>query len=69
MLRVQELTARAEQYDRWAERVMDPLLAPALRQRARQWREIAAEIEAFQRDPAYRAIHDRRAVVGEKITR
>jgi hypothetical protein len=61
MLRVQELTARAEQYDQWADRATDPVLARALRQRARQWRDMAAEVSAFQRDPAYRAIHDRPA--------
>jgi len=40
---------------------MDPVLALALRQRARQWRDMAVEVNAFQRDPAYRAIHDRPA--------
>lgn len=58
MLRVKELTARAEQYDQWADSVIDPILAAALRQRARQWRDMAVEVNAFQRDPAYRAIHD-----------
>ena len=58
MLRVQELTARAEQYDQWANSVTDPVLALALRQRARQWRDMAIEVNAFQCDPAYRAIHD-----------
>jgi hypothetical protein len=59
MLHARELTAKAEQYDKRADATMDPLLALALRQRARQWRDMAAEIDVFQNDPAYRAIHDR----------
>ena len=65
MMRVHELTARAEHYDHWANSVMDPVLALALRQRARQWRDLAVEVSAFQRDPAYRAIHDGPVPAGE----
>jgi hypothetical protein len=58
MQSAQELLARAEQYSQWADRVTDPSLASALRQRAKQWQSLATEIEVFQRDPAYRVIHD-----------
>lgn len=64
MLHAQEMAARAEQYRQWADKVMDPVLALALRQRALQWRDMAVEIDTFQRDPAYRAIHDRPARPG-----
>lgn len=59
MLRAQELAAKAEQYEKRAAGVTDPLLANSLRQRARQWREMAVELGVLERDPMYRIIHDR----------
>jgi hypothetical protein len=58
MLQAPELAAKAELYEQRAEAMTDPLLAFALRQRARQWRDMAAELKVLQSDPAYRAIHD-----------
>ena len=59
MLRAQDLEAKAEQYDELADTVIDPQLANSLRQRARAWRELAAEVLVLERDPMYRLIHDR----------
>jgi hypothetical protein len=59
MLRAQDLTAKADQYDALASRVTDRLLANSLRRRAREWRDMAAEVRVLERDPMYRLIHDR----------
>jgi hypothetical protein len=59
MLRAQDLTAKADQFDELADRVIDPLFASSLRQRAREWRELAAEVRVLECDPMYRLIHDR----------
>ena len=67
MLQVPELAAKAELYEKRAEAMIDPLLALALRQRARQWRDMAAELKVVQSDPAYRAIHDGLPGTGYKV--
>ena len=42
-----------------ADKAVDPIFARSLRQRASEWRALAAEIEVFEKDPIYRLIHDR----------
>jgi hypothetical protein len=59
MLRAQDLLAKADQYDELANGVADLLLADSLRRRARESRDMAAEVRVLERDPMYRLIHDR----------
>jgi hypothetical protein len=59
MLRAQDLLAKADQDDELANRVTDLSLANSLRCRAREWRNLAAEVRVLQRDPMYWLIHDR----------
>jgi hypothetical protein len=59
MMRAEELAARAEQLGKLADKAIDFSYAKALRQRARQWRAMAAEVSVFESDPLYRRIHDR----------
>ena len=58
MLRAQDLVAKADHCDELADRVTDILLASSLRRRAREWRDIAAEVRVLEQDPMYRSIHD-----------
>ena len=51
MMRAEELAARAEQLGKLADKAIDLSYAKALGQRARQWRDIAAEISVLERDP------------------
>jgi hypothetical protein len=57
MMRTRELIATA--CEKRAGSTTDPCLASALRQRARQLRDMALEIDLLERDPSYRTIHDR----------
>jgi hypothetical protein len=59
MLRAQDLLAKADQDEELANRVTDLSLANSLRCRAREWRNLAAEVRVLERDPMYRLIHDR----------
>jgi hypothetical protein len=59
MLRAQDLTAKADKFDELADRVIDPMVASSLRRRARECRDMAAEVRVLERDPMYRLIHDR----------
>ena len=59
MMRANELATAAEQYEKRADRTIDPSFARALRQRACQLRDMALEVDLLQRDPLYRTIHDR----------
>jgi hypothetical protein len=59
VMRAGDLAATAEEFEKRAERTIDPLLATSLLRRARQLREMAIEVDVFQRDPLYRSIHDR----------
>lgn len=38
---------------------VDPSFAELLRRRARQFREMAREVDVLECDPSYRTIHDR----------
>jgi hypothetical protein len=59
MIRPEELATRAEQLSKLADQAVDASYARSLRQRAREWRAMAAEISVLQRDPFYQLIHDR----------
>jgi hypothetical protein len=59
MMRAEELAARAEQLGKLADHAIDLSYAKSLRQRARQWRAMAAEMSVLESDPLYRRIHDR----------
>jgi hypothetical protein len=59
MMKAQELAAKAEQLGALADKAVDPSYAKSLRQRAREWRALAAELHALERDPLYRSIHGR----------
>jgi len=59
MLRSEDLAERAGKFDELADRVIDPQVASSMRQRAREWRALAAEVRVLQCDPMYRLIHDR----------
>jgi hypothetical protein len=59
IIRAEELVARAEQLGKLADQAVDASYARCLRQRAREWRAMAAEIGVLQRDPFYRYIQDR----------
>ena len=58
-MRAEELAAKAEQLGKLADVAIDRSYARSLRQRAQQWRDIAAELRVLERDPLYRSIHDR----------
>ena len=51
--------ARADELRALADKVDDPFLAKSLRERARHWSAMAAEIDVLERDPIYRLIHNR----------
>ena len=59
MLRADELVARAQQLGTLAATVVDPSYAKSLRQHARYWLDLAAEMRVLENDPLYRCIHDR----------
>jgi hypothetical protein len=59
MSSAREFSERATRLRDLANRVVDPLFATSLRQRAREWHALAAEIQVFEKDPVYRLIHDR----------
>jgi len=59
MTNAREFSERAARLRDLADRVVDPRFAESLRQRAREWRALAAEIQVFEKDPIYRLIHDR----------
>jgi hypothetical protein len=58
-LREQELAARADQLCTLADTAIDLSYARSLRQRASDWRALAAELRVLDSDPLYRQIHDR----------
>jgi hypothetical protein len=58
MIRPEELARRAEQLRELADQAVDASHARSLRQRAREWMAMAAEVSVLQRDPFYRYIHD-----------
>ena len=47
MLRAQDLTAKADKFDELADRVIDPMVASSLRRRARECRDMAAEVRVL----------------------
>jgi hypothetical protein len=59
MTSAREFSEKATRLRNLADKAVDPLFAKSLRQRAREWRALAAEIQVFQQDPVYRLIHDR----------
>ena len=59
MLSVTEMLMRAEQCEEKADKAVNRCTAYALRDAARQWRDLAVQIDLLERDPAYRRLSAR----------